>query len=48
MSKFNLDPEFIDLIKSNFVSFGPNKVGPNILVIKNISEEIISKKYLSK
>jgi hypothetical protein len=34
IKEFNLEKSLVELINKNLVSFGPNKSGPNMLMIK--------------
>ena len=42
MEEYSLNKEILQLIKTNFICFGPNKSGPNILIIKNVDHNIIN------
>lgn len=35
-NKNKIDSKFIEYIQTNFVAFGPKKVGPNLLLIEKI------------
>jgi hypothetical protein len=36
MKEFNIESEIQELLKNNLIAFGPKKIGPNFLVIRNI------------
>ena len=42
MKKMTSNPRLLELILNNCVAFGPQRFGPNILLIKNINRSILN------